>query len=132
MFDLVIRDVTLLDGLGSVNRAGIVSRGLRLGTPRGAPLIVPADGRILFAAPFRGQDGLVIIDHGDGWTSLLLNVASDQPRGAKVLRGQSLGRALGPIGIELRRNGVPISAALIAASSVPLSNSGWSSRRHDR
>lgn len=114
----------LLDGLGSVNRAGIVSRGLRLDTSRGAGVIVPADGKILFAAPYRGQDGLVIIDHGDGWTSLLLNVASDQPRGAKVLRGQSLGRALGPIGIELRRNGVPISAALIAASSVPLSNSG--------
>ena len=32
------------------------------------------------------------------------------------------GRALGPLGVELRRNGVPVSPALIAASSVPLSN----------
>lgn len=114
----------LLDGLGSVNRAGIVSRGIRLDTARGTRVIVPADGEILFAAPFRGQDGIIIIDHGDGWTSLLLNVASDQPRGTKVVRGQPLGRALGPIGIELRRKGVPVSAALIAASSVPLSNKG--------
>ncbi len=114
----------LLDGLGSVNRAGIVSRGLRFNTPRGAPVIVPADGNIVFAAPFRGQDGIVIIDHKGGWTSLLLGVASEKPRGSKVRRGEFLGRALGPIGVELRRDGVPVSPALIAASSVPLSNAG--------
>jgi murein hydrolase activator len=110
------------EGLGSVSRAGIVSRGLRFKTPRGSGVMVPADGEILFAAPFRGQDGLVIIDHHNGWTSLLLNVASDRPRGSKVKRGEQLGRALGPVGVELRRKGVAVSPALIAASSVPLSN----------
>jgi septal ring factor EnvC (AmiA/AmiB activator) len=114
----------LIDGLGSANRAGIVSRGLRFDTPRGANVIVPADGKILFAAPYRGQDGLVIIDHGKGWTSLLLGVASDRPKGTQVRRGEFLGRALGPIGVELRRDGRPISPAFIAASSVPLSNGG--------
>ena len=113
----------LIDGLGSVNRAGIVSRGLRFDTPRGASVIAPADGKILFAAPFRGQDGLVIIDHGGGWTSLLLGVASDRP-GSRGPRGEFLGRALGQIGVELRRDGRPISPAFIAASSVPLSNGG--------
>lgn len=110
------------DGLGSVNRAGIVSRGLKFDSPRGTAVIVPADGEIVFAAPFRSQDGIVIIDHPDGWTSLLLGVASEKPRGAKVRRGEFLGRALGPLGVELRRDGVPVSPALIAASSVPLSN----------
>lgn len=114
----------LADGLGSVNRAGIVSRGLRFDTDRGASVIVPADGKIVFAAPYRGQDGLVIIDHGKGWTSLLLGVASDRPRGTEVRRGEFLGRALGPVGVELRRDGRPISPAFIAASSVPLSNGG--------
>jgi septal ring factor EnvC (AmiA/AmiB activator) len=113
----------LIDGLGSVNGAGIVSRGLRFDTPRGANVIAPADGKILFAAPYRGEDGIVIIDHGKGWTSLLLAVASDKPRGTQVRRGEFLGRALGPIGVELRRDGRPISPAFIAASSVPLSNS---------
>jgi septal ring factor EnvC (AmiA/AmiB activator) len=114
----------LLDGLGSVDRSGIVSRGLSFATSRGAPVAVPADGTIVFAAPFRGEDGLVIINHGGGWTSLLLGVASDRPRGTRVERGQPLGRALGPVGVELRRGGVPVSPALIAASSVPLSNGG--------
>ncbi|HET9337041.1 MAG TPA: peptidoglycan DD-metalloendopeptidase family protein [Sphingomicrobium sp.] len=114
----------LHDGLGTVSRAGIVSRGLKFDTPPGTAVIVPADGEIVFAAPFRGQDGVVIIDHPDGWTSLLLGVASEMPRGAKVRRGEFLGRALGPLGVELRQDGVPVSPALIAASSVPLSNGG--------
>ena len=114
----------LLDGLGSVDRAGIVSRGLSFATGRGAEVVVPADGTIAFAAPFREKDGVVIINHGSGWTSLLLGVASDRPRGTRVKRGEPLGRALGPVGVELRRGGVPVSPALIAASSVPLSNGG--------
>ena len=114
----------LHDGLGTVSRAGIVSRGLKFDTSPGTAVIVPADGEIVFAAPFRGQDGVVIIDHPDGWTSLLLGVASEMPRGAKVRRGEFLGRALGPLGVELRQDGVPVSPALIAASSVPLSNGG--------
>ena len=114
----------LSDGLGTVSRAGIASRGLTFATSRGARVIAPADGKIMFAAPFREQDGVVIIDHEGGWTSLLLGVASDKPKGTRVRRGEFLGRALGPIEVELRRNGRPVSPALIAASSVPLSNGG--------
>jgi septal ring factor EnvC (AmiA/AmiB activator) len=114
----------MIDGLGSVSRAGIVSRGLRFDTARGSAVIVPANGKILFAAPYRGENGLVIIGHDGGWTSLLLGVVSDKAKGTRVKRGELLGRALGPIGVELRRNGLPVSPALIAASSVPLSNSG--------
>jgi septal ring factor EnvC (AmiA/AmiB activator) len=115
-------DAPLTEGLGSVNKAGISSRGLRFANARGASVIAPADGEIVFAAPFRGQDGIVIIDHPGGWTSLLLAVVSEKPRGSKVRRGEFIGRALGPLGVELRQNGVPQSPALIAASSVPLSN----------
>ncbi|WP_324806551.1 peptidoglycan DD-metalloendopeptidase family protein [Sphingomonas sp. LY29] len=113
-----------IDGLGSVSRSGIVSRGLQLTAPRGTEVRAPADGRILFAAPYRGQDGLMIIDHGRGWTSLLLNVSSNLQRGATVRRGDAIGRALGPVGVELRQDGRTVSPAFIAASSVPLSNSG--------
>ena len=114
----------LNEGLGSVNKAGISSRGLWFETSRGMPVIAPADGQIQFAAPYRGQDGVIIIRHPGGWTSLLLGVASEKPKGSKVMRGEFLGRALGPLSVELRRNGVPVSPALIAASSVPLSNRG--------
>ncbi|HEU4958235.1 MAG TPA: peptidoglycan DD-metalloendopeptidase family protein [Sphingomicrobium sp.] len=119
-------EAPLLEGLGSVSRAGISSRGLKFASSRGAAVIAPADGEIVFAAPFRGQDGIVIIDHPGGWTSLLLGVSSEKPKGSKVRRGEFIGRSLGPLGVELRHHGAPQSPALIAASSVPLSNGGKS------
>ena len=52
-------------------RAGVRSRGLTLAAPRGASVVVPAGGTILFAGPFRRHDGVVIIDHGGGWMTLI-------------------------------------------------------------
>ena len=112
----------VIEGLGAVGPFGVSARGLRLATARGNSLKVPADGRILFAGAYREQDGVVIIDHGGGWTSLLLNVSTRLPKGSQVRRGDPLGTALGDVTVELRHAGRPVSAALIAGSSPPLSN----------
>ena len=105
------------DGLGSVSDTGIRSRGIMLRTYPGQPVVVPANGRIAFAGPFRRHDGVVIIDHGGGWMTLMTGVRSDLRKGARVERGEPLGRALGPLNLELSTNGRPVSAALIAGSS---------------
>jgi septal ring factor EnvC (AmiA/AmiB activator) len=81
----------VLVGLGEVNASGVRSRGLTLATPRGAPVIVPAAGIIRFAGPFRDYDGIAIIDHGDGWMSLIVNVRSSLAPGTKVAAGAPLG-----------------------------------------
>lgn len=109
-------------GFGSVDANGVRSRGLSLATGRGAPVLAPADGTIAFAGPFRQSDGVVIVDHGGGWMSLLVNVATTLPKGSAVHRGESLGRTLGPLQVELSRRGQNVSPALIAASSAMLSN----------
>jgi septal ring factor EnvC (AmiA/AmiB activator) len=111
-------------GLGEVSDSGIRARGITLGTPRGSAVGVPASGTILFSGPFRDFDGVVIIDHGGGWKSVLINVASTTPKGSQVGLGQRLGTALGPIEVQLLHNGSPVSAALIAGSSAVLSNEG--------
>lgn len=110
------------EGLGSVNASGIRSRGLTFSTGRGALVSVPASGVVRFSGPFRNRDGVVIIDHGGGWMSLIVNVASDRKAGDRVRIGEPLGRALGPLSVELSQNGRRISPALIAGSSVSLSN----------
>ncbi|QNN64551.1 peptidoglycan DD-metalloendopeptidase family protein [Sphingomonas rhizophila] len=115
-------EAPLIEGVGSVSPFGVEARGIRLATRRGMPVIVPADGRILFAGAYRDHDGVVIIDHGRGWTTLMTGVVTSLPKGARVRRGESLGRALDEVAVELRSNGRPISAALIAGSSAPLSN----------
>jgi murein hydrolase activator len=111
----------IVEGLGSVAANGVRSRGLTLATSRGASIDAPASGTIRFSGPFRSYDAVVIIDHGGGWMSLLLNVASSLKAGEKVELGQPLGRAIGRIGVELSRNGRHVSPALIAGSSETLS-----------
>jgi murein hydrolase activator len=121
---LLPSDAPVIEGFGSVSAAGIRSRGVTLGSRRGSPVQAPAGGTVRFSGPFRSWDGIVIIDHGGGWTSLLLNVAATIPPGTRVRAGQPLGRALGPVGVELSRNGNHVSPALIAGSSRTLSKAG--------
>ena len=118
----VVAPVT--DGLGEVNSSGVKSRGLTLSTWRGAPISAPASGVIRFSGPFGNHDGVVIIDHGGGWKSLLVNVSSPLRVGDRVRIGEPLGRALGPISVELSQNGRRVSPALISGSSQTLSNKG--------
>lgn len=109
------------EGLGAVDESGVRSRGISLSTSRGALVTAPAPGTIRFAGPFRDYDGVLIIDHGGGWMSLLVNVSSELRAGDKVWLGQQVGRALGPLQVELSQNGRRISPALIAGSSQNLS-----------
>jgi septal ring factor EnvC (AmiA/AmiB activator) len=113
-----------IDGLGSINSNGVRSRGITLKTARGMPVIAPAAGVIRFSGPFRRHDGVVIIDHGGGWMSLIVGVASTLRPGSRVSLGDPLGRALGPLQVELSQNGRRVSPALIAGSSQTLSNGG--------
>jgi septal ring factor EnvC (AmiA/AmiB activator) len=109
------------EGLSEVSDSGVRSRGVTLGTARGTPLTAPANGVVKFAGPFRDYDGVLIIDHGGGWLSLIVNVGSPLRAGDRVRLGDEIGRALGPLQVELSQNGRRISPALIAGSSASLS-----------
>jgi len=109
------------DGLASVSASGVRSRGLALAAYRGLAVAAPADGIVKFAGPFRDYDGILIIDHGGGWFSLIVNVASELHAGDRVRLGDPAGRALGLLQVELSHNGRQFSPALIAGSSQSLS-----------
>jgi septal ring factor EnvC (AmiA/AmiB activator) len=109
------------EGLSAVSSSGVRSRGLTLATSRGTPVTAPADGVVKFAGPFRDYDGVLIIDHGGGWLSLIVNVGSTLHAGDRIRLGQDIGRALGPLQVELSQNGRRMSPALIAGSSQNLS-----------
>jgi septal ring factor EnvC (AmiA/AmiB activator) len=111
----------ITEGLASINASGVRSRGLALATTRGMAVTAPADGVVRFAGPFRDYDGVLIIDHGGGWLSLIVNIASELHAGDRVRVGDAAGRALGPLQVELSHNGRRISPALIAGSSQSLS-----------
>jgi septal ring factor EnvC (AmiA/AmiB activator) len=112
---------SVVEGLAAVNASGVRSRGLTLATQRGDAVTAPADGVVRFAGPFRDYDGILIIDHGGGWTSLIVNLASPLKPGAKVRLGDPLGHAVGPLEVQLSQNGRRISPAILAGSSQRLS-----------
>jgi murein DD-endopeptidase MepM/ murein hydrolase activator NlpD len=114
-------DAPVTEGLGQVSDSGIRSRGTTFASRAGAPVLVPADGVLVFAGPFRRHDGIAVIDHGGGWLTLLVGVRATLARGDRVTRGELLGKALGPLSLELSTKGRPASATLIAGSSQSLS-----------
>ncbi|WP_315759859.1 murein hydrolase activator EnvC family protein [Sphingomonas sp. Y38-1Y] len=102
----------IVAGLGEVSESGVRSRGLTLSVAPGAIVTAPAAGRIVFARRFGGYGTVVIIDHGEGWTSLISGLAEAQvARGAAVGQGMPIGRAGNDaeprITTELRRRGMP-------------------------
>ncbi len=110
-------EAAVSDGLGQVSVSGIRSRGTTFASRAGAPVVAPAAGILLFSGPYRRHDGIVVIDHGRGWISLLIGVRSSAAKGSRVARGQPIGRALGPVTMELSIKGRPRSAILIAGPS---------------
>jgi septal ring factor EnvC (AmiA/AmiB activator) len=112
------------EGLGELSDTGVRSRGLTIAATVGTQVTAPARGTIAFAGPFRRRAGVVIVDHGEGWLTLLSGVRPGVRVGDQVEAGASLGRALGPVTAELFHSGTPQPAALIARSSGPLLSGG--------
>ncbi len=103
-------------GFGEISTSGVRARGLTLTVAPGAMVVAPAPGSIAFSKRFRGYRRIVILDHGDGWTTTVTGLdASVGPVGGRVATGTPIGRAPGgdapPVTIELRRRGVPVDLA---------------------
>jgi len=102
----------LVTGMGEVSDAGIRTKGLTLATARGAQIVSPATGRVAYAGPFRGYAAIVIIDHDNGWATLLTGLRGLTARvGDAVIQGSPIGIADGRaprITVELRHRGAPV------------------------
>lgn len=99
----------VVTGLGEVSDSGVRAKGLTIETQGGAQVVAPTRGRIAFAADYRGYGKIVIIDHGQGWATLITNMASLGVKvGDDVVQGAPIGQT-GPgrptVTVELRHNG---------------------------
>lgn len=105
----------VLVGAGEISAAGVHARGITLATAPDAPVVAPADGRVVYAGPFRSYGYIAIIDHGAGWTTLVTDLAAlDVRAGDSIDRGEDLGRASSrrpQITVELRQGGRPVPIA---------------------
>jgi murein hydrolase activator len=109
----------IVTGVGEISDGGVHARGLTFETRAEAPVIAPAGGRVVYAAPFRRYGNVVIIDHGRGWLTVLTDLGSLAVRpGQVVARGTPIGRAgsgAPQVTVELRRNGRPVPVAQLIA-----------------
>lgn len=93
------------------------TKGIKIRTRKNAQIIAPYDGRVVFAGPFRDYGLLLIIDHGDGYHSLLAGFDKVQGTvGQWVLMGEPIGvmqntKASEDLYLELRHNGTAINPA---------------------
>ncbi len=95
---------------------GITRKGVDIRTLPRARVVAPFSGQVVFAGPFRGYGRLLIIEHGEGYHSLLAGLARiDTTLGETVLAGEPVGVMGNPpkgrpvLYLELRRNGQPIN-----------------------
>ena len=101
---------------GTANETGVSRRGIDLETLPGAQVIAPFAGRIVFAGKVRGYGQLLIIEHGEGYHTLLAGMSRiDGVLGQSLAAGEPVGIMGNPrnakpvLYLELRRKGRPIN-----------------------
>jgi murein hydrolase activator len=100
---------------GENDELGVASKGLTFETRPKAEVIAPFDGRVVFAGPFRGYGHILIIEHRDGYHSLLAGLDKvDGSVGQWLIAGEPVGVMPGGekkphLYLELRHDGQPIN-----------------------
>lgn len=98
---------------GEETSKGVTSKGVSIKTRSQAQVISPYDGSVIFAGPFRGYGKLIIIEHGDGYMSLLAGMNNiDCEVGQMLLAGEPVGQMPKSndthLYIELRKDNKPL------------------------
>ena len=101
---------------GESVRRGMTRKGLIIETRASAQVVAPYGGKVVFAGNFRGYGQLLIIDHGEGYHTLLSGMKRiDGVMGQYLRLGEPIG-VMGNLGanrpklyVELRRNNQPIN-----------------------
>ncbi|MCB2107679.1 MAG: peptidoglycan DD-metalloendopeptidase family protein [Rhodobacteraceae bacterium] len=106
---------------------GLRNKGINIVTRSGAQVIAPFDGIVAFAGPFRGYGLLLIIEHSEGYHTLLAGLGRvDCAVGQRVLAGEPVGvmesGGSPSLYVELRRDGQPVNPLPWMASRAGKSN----------
>lgn len=107
---------TIASQFGDILPSGADSEGIMIVTPPGSRVVTPYDGQVVYSGPFRDYGHLLIIDHGEGYHTVLAGLArTDVVPGQWLLAGEPVGVMSSDDGggarlyVELRRRGAPIN-----------------------
>lgn len=115
-------------GYGDKTQHGSQSKGIVLETRHSAQVTAPADGRVIFAGPFRSFGQLLIIDAGQGYHILLagLSQIDVQPR-QSVLAGEPVGVMNAPTKMAAANaaEGAPVLYIEFRKDNKPIDPDPW-------
>ena len=95
---------------------GVTSKGLVYKTRPEAQVVSLYDGTVIFSGPFKGYGNIIIVEHGDGYLSLLAGLGTvDCEPGQMVLAGEPVGimpdDGNAKLYVEIRKDRHPINPA---------------------
>ena len=100
---------------GQSDEQQALSKGISIETRENAQVVAPYNGQIVFAGPFRGYGLLLIIEHGEGYHTLLAGMSRiDGSVGQRLATGEPVG-VMGQaetkplLYVEFRHNGQPVN-----------------------
>jgi murein hydrolase activator len=101
---------------GQVSEMGLTRKGITIETAPSAQVIAPYGGLVAFSGHFRGYGQLLIIEHSEGYHSLLAGMSRiDSVIGRQIVAGEPVGimgqeKGVKPtLYVELRRSGRPVN-----------------------
>jgi septal ring factor EnvC (AmiA/AmiB activator) len=91
-----------------------LSKGIVIAARNGGQVVAPFDGVVAFAGPFRGYGLLLIIEHSEGYHTLLSGLGRiDCVLDQRVFAGEPVGtmntESSADLYVELRQNGQPVN-----------------------
>lgn len=109
------------------NGEGAFHRGVDISTAYGTPIIAPADGEVIYAAPYAGYGKLIEIDHGHGFITRYGHMSAFAVNnGQSVHRGDIIGyvglsgRSTGPhVHYEVWVNNTPVNPYKYLRNTMP-------------
>ena len=99
---------------GQLISFGVTSKGIVYKTRAGAQVTSLFDGTVIFSGPFKGYGNIIIVEHGDGYLSLLAGLGRiDCDVGQKILAGEPVGtmpdNSSAKLYVEIRKDRHPIN-----------------------
>jgi septal ring factor EnvC (AmiA/AmiB activator) len=105
----------IITRFGETDTLGGISKGISIETRPGAQVVAPYEGQVVYAGTFRSYGRLLIIEHGEGYLTLIAGLGRIEAQaGQTVVAGEPVGVMGDGSGkpilyVELRRNGQPVN-----------------------
>ena len=99
---------------GEQKLKGVSSKGITIATRENAQVISPFDGAVIFAGAFRGYGNMIIVEHGEGYLSLMSGLGNiNVELGQMLLAGEPVGlmpkENNAELYVEIRKDNQPIN-----------------------